>query len=82
MIDDQILELIERRMEIAGTALTAKHVLGINLRDKIRQGTILARLNEAADTLNEHQVRELFELFIRLGVDRFRQNILDGRRKR
>lgn len=80
IIDDQILELIERRMEIAGTLLTAKHKRGINLRDKRRQGEILDRLNGATDTLNKHQVRELFELFIRLGVEDFRQNLIDGRR--
>ena len=79
-IDDQILELVERRIAIAGGLLTAKHVRGINLRDKLRQGAILARLNEASETLNEHQIREIYELLIRLGVERFRKTVVDGRR--
>ena len=79
-IDDQILELVERRIAIAGDLLTAKRERGINPRDKLRQGEIFDRLNGATDILNKHQVRELFELFIRLGVDRFRKNIVDGRR--
>lgn len=82
VIDDQILELLELRMEIAGSLLSAKHERGMNLRDKTRQGDILDRLNGATDKLNKHQVRELFELFIRLGVDHFRQNLIDGRRGR
>jgi len=82
VIDDQILELLELRMEIAGGLLSAKHERGMNLRDKVRQGEILDRLNGATQTLNKHQVRELFELFIRLGVENFRQNIIDGRRGR
>ena len=81
-IDDQILELVERRMAMAGELLTAKDKRGINLRDKLRQGEMIDRLSAAAETLNRYQVREMFELFIRLGVDRFRQNIIDGRRGR
>jgi len=89
-IDDQILELIVRRIETAGTLLTAKHVRRIDPRDKRRQAQIFNRLNgNAADltadngvNLTEHQIRELYELFIRFGVESFRKNVIDGRRQR
>ena len=85
-IDDQILELVARRMEVAGVMLVAKHERRINPRDKLRQEEILVRLNGlAADfnpgvSLNNHQIRELYELLIRLGVENFRKNIIDARR--
>lgn len=85
-IDEQILELVARRMEVAGTLLSAKHERRINTRDKLRQEEILTRLNglavEFADkgvTLNKHQIRELYELLIRLGVENFRRSIIDRR---
>ncbi len=89
-IDDQILELIIRRMEVANTLLSAKHVRRIDPRDKRRQAQIFNRLNgNAADlttdngvNLNNHQIRELYELFIRFGIESFRKNIIDGRRRR
>ena len=89
-IDDQILELIVRRMEVAESLLTAKHVRRIDPRDKLRQAEIFNRLNASvtdltADNgvnLNNHQIRELYELFIRFGVESFRKNIVDGRTRR
>jgi chorismate mutase len=89
-IDDQILELLVRRLEVAGTLLSAKHVRRIDPRDKRRQAEIFNRLNRnVADlttdngvNLNEHQIRELYELFIRFGIESFRKNIIDGRHRR
>ncbi len=85
-IDDQILELIARRIETAGTLLTAKHTNGVNPRDKARQAAIYARLFEQAAEfadngvhISKHQVREIFELLIRLGVENHRKNIIDRR---
>jgi len=89
-IDDQILELIVRRIEVANTLLSAKHVRRIDPRDKRRQAEIFNRLNGSvtdltADNgvnLNEHQIRELYELFIRFGIESFRKNVIDGRHQR
>ena len=89
-IDDQILELIVRRIEVANSLLHAKHVRRIDPRDKRRQAQIFNRLNgNAADltadngvNLNEHQIRELYELFIRFGIESFRKNVIDGRTRR
>ncbi len=85
-IDDQILELIARRIQTAGTLLAEKHRRGINPRDKTRQSAIYDRLaKQAAEfedksvNLNKHQVREIFELFIRFGVESHRKNIIDRR---
>ena len=85
-IDDQILELIARRIETAGTLLAAKHSRGANPRDKVRQADIYARLSDQATAfvdngvyLNKHQIREVFELLIRLGVENHRKNIIDRR---
>ena len=79
-IDDQLLETLERRIAVAGELLAAKQARRINSRDKLRQEEIITRLSDAAETLNRNQVRELFELFIRLGVEHHRQTIIDGRR--
>lgn len=85
-IDDQILELIARRIGTAGTLLAEKHSRRINPRDKARQSAIYTRLAEQATefedksvNLNKHQVREIFELLIRFGVESHRKNIIDRR---
>lgn len=85
-IDDQILELIARRIETAGTLLAAKHSRGLNPRDKVRQSAIYDRLAAQATefddkgvNLSKHQVREIFELLIRFGVESHRKNIIDRR---
>lgn len=85
-IDDQILELIGRRIETAGKLLAEKHSRRINPRDKLRQAEIYARLSAQAEefkengvNLNTHQVREVFELLIRLGIENHRKNIIDRR---
>lgn len=92
-IDEQILELVVRRMEEVLTLLTAKHQRGITSRDKVRQVEIFARLVAlSADlpgtgenrnnyvNLNENEIQELWEVLIRLGVDNFRRNIIASRR--
>lgn len=86
-IDEQILELVIRRVETATTLLAAKHERGMNTRDKVRQSEIYTRasglamqLTDGGVRLNKHQIRELYELLIRLGVESFRQNIIDRRR--
>lgn len=86
-IDDQILELVVRRMEVSEPLLNAKHSRMLNTRDKLRQEEILNRLSaNVADltttngvNMSEHQIRELFELLIRLGVDSFRKNVINRR---
>jgi len=85
-IDDQILELIIRRVETASALLAEKHSRRINPRDKVRQNAICIRLIEQAAeqngngvNLNKHQIREIFELLIRLGVENHRQTIIDRR---
>ena len=85
-IDDQILELVARRIETAGGLLAAKHTRGLNPRDKVRQSAIYDRLAAQATefedksvNLNKHQVREIFELLIRFGVESHRKNIIDRR---
>jgi len=87
-IDDQILELIIRRIETASALLAEKHSRRINPRDKVRQNAICTRLVEQAAelqgngvNLNKHQIREIFELLIRLGVENHRQNIINRRRR-
>jgi len=87
VIDDQILELVVRRLEVSETLLNAKHSRMLNTRDKLRQEEILNRLTtNAADltttngvNMSEHQIRELFELLIRLGVESFRKNVIARR---
>lgn len=92
-IDEAIIELVIRRMEEALTLLTEKHQRGMTARDKIRQEQIIGRMiGLAADLpgtgdnrnnyvqLNKHQIRELYELLIRFGVENFRRNIIDRRR--
>lgn len=85
-IDDQILELIGRRIETAGKMLAEKHSRRMNTRDKSRQSEIYARLAAQAEefkengvTINKHQIREVFELLIRLGIENHRKNIIDRR---
>lgn len=87
-IDEQILELVARRVEVAGELLTAKHTRGIDTRDKPRQSAIYERLitlsadfNERGVHLSKHQIRDLFASLIRLGLDNHRQNIINRRRR-
>lgn len=87
-IDDQILELVASRIGLAGTLLREKHKRRINTRDKVRQEQIMTRLSAAAVEfastgvyLNKHQIRELYEMLIRLGIENFHKNIIDRRRR-
>jgi len=87
-IDEQILELVARRIEVAGELLSAKHTRGIDTRDKPRQNAIYERLialsadfTERGVHLSKHQIRDLFSSLIRLGLDNHRQNIINRRRR-
>ncbi len=87
-IDEQILELVARRIEVAGELLSAKHTRGIDTRDKPRQNAIYERLialsadfTERGVHLSKHQIRDLFASLIRFGLDNHRQNIINRRRR-
>lgn len=79
-LNNTILLAVQNRIAFAKSILNAKHKKGLNLRDKVREQEILQGLLNANKlsgratgvTLQEHEVRYLFEGVIQFGLDHFR----------
>lgn len=71
-IDQQIVDLYQKRMEIAQEVATYKIKNGKKVFDKAREDSKLAKLTSLGDTeFNKHGIRELFEQI--MAVSRKRQ---------
>ncbi|HUL61461.1 MAG TPA: chorismate mutase [Methanocella sp.] len=71
-VDDEMLRLIARRMQLAGAVLDEKRKSGVPISDDRQNGLVLKRAMERATELNVDPagVREIFTVLIRMSIDR------------
>lgn len=78
-IDEQIIELIDRRMEISRKIYEAKRELCLPISDPERERLVLSRATDLATELNldSGAIKSIFETLIRMSVNK--QQELQGR---
>jgi chorismate mutase len=71
-IDEEMLRLIARRMELAGRVLEEKRKTGMPISDDRQNRLVLKRAMERATELNVDTawVKEIFSILIRMSIDR------------
>jgi len=71
-VDDDILRLLAKRMELAELVLEEKKKLGIQINDERQNEIVIKRAMERAIELNVDTtaVKELFTLLIRMSIER------------
>jgi chorismate mutase len=71
-IDEELLLLMARRMELAGSILEEKRKLSLPISDSRQNELVLKRAMERATELNidPAAVKEIFSLLIRMSIDR------------
>jgi chorismate mutase len=71
-IDEELLRLIARRMELASKVLEEKRKLGLPISNDRQNDLVLKRAMERATELNVDPagVKEIFSLLIRMSIDR------------
>ncbi|CAJ36602.1 chorismate mutase [Methanocella arvoryzae] len=71
-VDDDIIRLLARRMELAELVLKEKKRLGLPINDDRQNALVLKRAMEKATELNVDTaaVREVFSILIRMSIDR------------
>jgi len=71
-VDDDILRLLARRMELAELVLGEKKKLGMQINDDRQNEIVIKRAMERAVELNVDTaaVKELFTLLIRMSIER------------
>ncbi|WP_424358649.1 chorismate mutase [Methanocella sp. MCL-LM] len=71
-VDDDIIRLLARRMELAELVLEEKKRLGLPINDDRQNALVLKRAMEKATELNidTAAVREIFSILIRMSIDR------------
>lgn len=71
-VDDDIIRLLARRMELAELVLEEKKRLGLPINDDRQNALVLKRAMEKATELNidTAAVREVFSILIRMSIDR------------
>jgi chorismate mutase len=71
-IDEELLRLMARRMELASRVLDEKRKLSLPIGDDRQNELVLKRAMERATELNVDPagVREIFALLIRMSIDR------------
>lgn len=71
-VDDDILRLLARRMELAELVLEEKKRLDLPINDDRQNALVLKRAMERATELNVDTaaVREIFSILIRMSIDR------------
>ena len=71
-VDDDIIRLLARRMELAGLVLEEKKRLDLPINDDRQNALVLKRAMEKATELNVDTaaVREVFSILIRMSIDR------------
>lgn len=80
-VDDEMLRLLARRMELAGLVLEEKRKLGMPISDDRQNDLVLKRAMERATELNVDPsgVKEIFTILIRMSIDRQREMAGKGR---
>jgi chorismate mutase len=71
-IDEDMLRLMARRMELASRVLEEKRKRGLPISDDRQNGLVLQRAMERATELNVDPagVKEIFSVLIRMSIDR------------
>ena len=71
-IDEDMLRLMARRMELASRVLEEKRKRGLPISDDRQNGLVLQRAMERATELNVDPagVKEIFSILIRMSIDR------------
>jgi chorismate mutase len=79
-IDEELLLLMARRMELAGRILEEKRKLGLPISDSRQNELVLKRAMERATELNIDPagVKEIFSILIRMSIDRQREMAGEG----
>jgi len=74
-IDDQIVELIARRTELADDVLEEKKKEGIDIDDEEQREVVLNRMVEAATehNLDAGAVKQIYEILIEMNIERQRE---------
>ncbi len=74
-VDDEMVRLLARRMELAGLVLEEKRKLGMPISDDRQNDLVLKRAMERATELNIDPagVKEIFSILIRMSIDRQRE---------
>ncbi len=80
-IDDEMIRLLARRMELAGRVLEEKRKLGMPISDDRQNDLVLKRAMDRATELNIDPagVKEIFTILIRMSIDRQREMAGKGR---
>jgi len=71
-VDEALLRLVSRRMELAGAILEEKRRRGLPISDDRQNELVLKRAMERATELNVDPagVREIFSILIRMSIER------------
>jgi chorismate mutase len=79
-IDDELLRLMARRMELAGEVLIEKRKHGMPISDDRQNELVLKRAMGRATELNVDPagVKEIFTILIRMSIDRQREMAGEG----
>lgn len=74
-IDDQIIELIAKRIELAEDVLEEKKKEGMDIDDEEQREVVLNRMVEAATehNLDAGAVKQIYEILIEMSVERQRE---------
>lgn len=74
-IDDQIIELIAKRIELAEDVLEKKKKEGMDIDDEEQREVVLNRMVEAATehNLDAGAVKQIYEILIEMNIERQRE---------
>jgi chorismate mutase len=80
-IDDEMVRLLARRMELAGVVLEEKRKLHMPISDDRQNELVLKRAMERATELNVDPagVKEIFTILIRMSIDRQHEMAGEGK---
>ena len=78
-IDNEILALIDKRVNLAEKVLESKRINGTSINDQKQNEVVISRALNAATELNLDvgSVKTIFEILIRMSIER--QNELSGK---
>ncbi|OPY29641.1 MAG: hypothetical protein A4E28_00751 [Methanocella sp. PtaU1.Bin125] len=80
-VDDEMVRLLARRMELAGQVLEEKRKLHMPISDDRQNELVLKRAMERATELNIDPagVKEIFSILIRMSIDRQHEMAGEGK---
>ncbi len=80
-VDDELLRLMARRMELASRVLEEKRKMGLPISDDRQNALVLKRAMERATELNIDPagVKEIFTILIRMSIDRQHEMAGEGK---